>query len=285
MALPAAFCSLFWMDELHLFAGAGGGILGGMLLGHTPVCAVEIEPYCRDILIQRQRDGILPRFPIWDDVRTFDGVPWRGKAQVISGGFPCVDVSPAGKREGIMGERSGLWWEMLRIVREVRPRFVFVENSSGLLDRGLGDVLGSLAESGYDSRWDCIPASAVGANHIRDRVYIVATDRTAEAVDGAGKEWLLPDSEGRGQWTNQDDPNGQAQQDSIADAVRDIGRTWWNESVYSGVDDGVADRMVRRFKAIGNGQVPPVARLAWNILRENDQGHRSCDDKPNPIES
>lgn len=85
------------MNELHLFAGSGGGILGGMLLGHTTVCAVEIEPYCRKNLLQRQRDGILPRFPIWDDVTTFDGKPWRGLVDIVCGGFPCQDISCAGR--------------------------------------------------------------------------------------------------------------------------------------------------------------------------------------------
>lgn len=100
------------MNELHLFAGAGGGILGGMLLGHSCVCAVEIEPYCRKVLLQRQRDGILPKFPIWDDVRTFDGRPWRGKIDVVCGGFPCQDISCAGKGAGIGGARSGLWSDL-----------------------------------------------------------------------------------------------------------------------------------------------------------------------------
>ena len=83
------------LNELHLFAGGGGGILGGILLGHEPVCAVEIKSYCRETLLQRQRDGLLPRFPIWDDVRTFDGTPWRGIADVVCGGFPCQDISAA----------------------------------------------------------------------------------------------------------------------------------------------------------------------------------------------
>src|SRR5215471_21596164 len=116
------------MRELHLFAGAGGGILGGILLGHTCVCAVEIEPYCQQILLQRQRDGILPKFPIWGDIKTFDGKPWRGTVDVVCGGFPCQDVSQANPRAlGLNGERSGLWSEMARIVSEIRPRFVFVE--------------------------------------------------------------------------------------------------------------------------------------------------------------
>ena len=93
------------MNELHLFAGAGGGILGGELLGHTTVCAVEIEHYPRQVLLQRQRDGILPKFPIWDDVQTFDGTPWRGKVDVVCGGFPCQDLSVAGKGAGKTGKR------------------------------------------------------------------------------------------------------------------------------------------------------------------------------------
>src|SRR6188768_1019258 len=97
------------MRELHLFAGAGGGILGSMLLGHTCVCAVEIEPYCRRVLLQRQRDEILPWFPIWDDIRTFNGNTWRGRVDIVSGGFPCQDISLAGKKAGIDGEQSGLW--------------------------------------------------------------------------------------------------------------------------------------------------------------------------------
>ena len=108
---------------MELFAGAGGGIYGALLLGHTPVCAVEIVANNRELLLQRQRDGVFPRFPVWDDVRTFDGLPWRGVVDVVSGGFPCTDISAAGKGAGIDGEQSGLWREMARIVREVRPRF------------------------------------------------------------------------------------------------------------------------------------------------------------------
>lgn len=165
------------MNELHLFAGVGGGILGGMLLGHTCVCAVEIEPYCRKVLLQRQRDGILPKFPIWDDVRTFDGKPWRGKVDVICGGFPCQDISCAGKGAGIDGERSGLWSEFARIVSEVRPRYVFVENSPMLAVRGLGRVLGELSEIGYDAKWCVMGADDVGAPHIRKRMWILAHAR------------------------------------------------------------------------------------------------------------
>ena len=162
------------MNELALFAGAGGGILGGHLLGWRTVCAVEWESYPASVLCARQNDGLLPPFPIWDDVQTFDGHPWRGIVDVISGGFPCQDISAAGKGAGIDGERSGMWGEMARIIHEVRPRFVFVENSPMLTSRGLGRVLGDLASMGFDARWGVLGAADVGANHQRDRIWIVA---------------------------------------------------------------------------------------------------------------
>lgn len=162
------------MNELALFAGAGGGILGGHSLGWKTVCAVEIEDYPRKVLLQRQRDGLLQRFPIWDDIRTFDGRPWSGHVDIITGGFPCQDISAAGKGVGIEGERSGLWGEMARVVGEVRPQFVFVENSPMLTSRGLGRVLGDLAKMGYDARWCVLGADDAGAPHRRKRIWILA---------------------------------------------------------------------------------------------------------------
>lgn len=129
------------MNELALFAGAGGGILGGKLLGWKTVCAVEIEEYPRNVLLARQDDGCLPPFPVWDDIRTFDGKPWSGVVDCISGGFPCQDISVCGKGAGIEGERSGLWSEMRRIISEVRPSYVFVENSPALTFRGGFELL------------------------------------------------------------------------------------------------------------------------------------------------
>ena len=162
------------MNELALFAGAGGGILGGHLLGWRTVCAVEWEPYAACVLAARQNDGILPAFPIWDDVQTFDGRPWRGIVDVVSGGFPCQDISAAGRGAGIDGARSGMWSHMARIVGEVRPRYVFVENSPMLTSRGLHRVLGDLADMGFDARWGVVSASDVGAPHRRDRIWILA---------------------------------------------------------------------------------------------------------------
>ena len=171
------------MRELALFAGAGGGILGGKMLGWRTVCAVEIEKYPRSVLLQRQKDGILDKFPIWDDVRTFDGRPWSGKVDVISGGFPCQDISSAGKGLGIeRGERSGLWREYARIICEVRPRYCFVENSPMLTVRGLGIVLGDLAALGYDAAWKVLSAGDCGAPHERARMWIVAKDTDADGA-------------------------------------------------------------------------------------------------------
>ncbi|MDY7373244.1 DNA cytosine methyltransferase [Acinetobacter oleivorans] len=162
------------MRELALFAGAGGGVLASYLLGWRTVCAVERDAYAAQVLAQRQNDGILEAFPIWSDITSFDGKPWRGIVDVISGGFPCQDISSAGKGAGIEGERSGLWSEMARIIGEVRPSYVFVENSPMLVSRGLTRVISDLAKMGYDAQWARFSASNFGAPHIRDRIWIVA---------------------------------------------------------------------------------------------------------------
>ena len=162
------------MNELHLFAGAGGGILAGQLLGHRTVCAVEWEPYAQAVLVARQNDGTFPPFPIWDDVQTFDGRPWNGIVDIVAGGFPCQDISVAGNGAGLDGERSGMWHHMARIICEVRPRYVLVENSPALTSRGLGRVLADLAALGFDAQWGVLGASDVGAPHKRERIWIVA---------------------------------------------------------------------------------------------------------------
>lgn len=187
------------MNELHLFAGIGGGILGGILNGHTCVCAVENNRHCQKELLQRQRDGILPRFPIWDDITTFDGTEWRGNVDVVCGGFPCQDISAAGRGGGITGSRSGLWAEMARIVGEVQSAYVFVENSPKLTSRGLGVVLGDLAALGYDARWGVLGAHHAGAPHKRDRMWILAY-REREGLErhaGNGEHGNQPGRDGK----------------------------------------------------------------------------------------
>ncbi len=174
------------LRELALFAGAGGGILGGKILGWRTVCAVEFEEYARNILLKRQEEGFLEDFPVWDDVCTFDGRPWRGHVDVVSGGSPCQDISAA-KSNGLGiagGEKSGLWREMARIVGEVRPQYVFLENSPLLRTRGLDIVLKDLAQMGYDAKWGVIGAFQVGAPHKRDRMWLVA--QQSQLAHGSG---------------------------------------------------------------------------------------------------
>src|SRR5688572_19520247 len=117
------------LRELAPFAGCGGGLLGGKLIGFRTVCAVEIDSFCARRLMQRQTEGHLPPHPVWSTVCDFNGRPWRGLVDVVSGGFPCQNVSAAGDGTGITGEKSGLWKEFARIVRDVGPRYVLVENS------------------------------------------------------------------------------------------------------------------------------------------------------------
>lgn len=241
------------LRELALFAGAGGGILGGQLLGWRTVCAVEIEPYAASVLVARQNDGLLPPFPIWDEVQTFNGRPWRGIVDVVSGGFPCQDISISGKGEGITGERSGLWMEMARIIGEVRPRYAFVENSPVLTSRGLGVVLGDLAAMGFDARWGVLGATDVGAPIERNRMWILAradqinVDKRFRGI-GLGTAEIWPENE----------------RDCETRYV-EIGLEATTEC--AGVVDGMAD-WVERTKAIGNGQVPQCAAAAWRILNK-----------------
>ena len=176
------------MNELALFAGAGGGILGGHLLGWRTVCAVEWEPYPASILCARQNDGLLPPFPVWDDIQTFDGRPWRGIVQVVSEGFPCQDISAAGRGDGLDGERSGMWKHMARVVGEVRPKYVFVENSPMLTTRGGTRVIADLAALGYDCRWTVMGAADVGANHQRDRIWILAHTNCMRELQQKGRK-------------------------------------------------------------------------------------------------
>ena len=257
------------LNELHLFAGGGGGILGGILLGHHPVCAVEIKPYCRELLLQRQRDGILPWFPIWDDVQTFDGSPWAGKVDVVCGGFPCQDISCAGKGAGIDGERSGMWGEMARIVREVEPRFVFVENSPMLTLRGMGRLLGDLAGMGYHAAWGVLGGEAVGASQQRGRIWILACNDLQRLA--SGREHSPAPQAGRNGNHHRSGSLGHGRRIAAprkdgAMGARARGSDWWaDESGVGRVADGMADWLDRQ-DATGNGQIPAVAAKAWREL-------------------
>lgn len=222
------------MRELHLFAGAGGGILGGLLCGHVPVCAVEMEAYPRRVLLQRQRDGVLPWFPIWDDVRTFDGKPWQGRVDLVAGGFPCQAWSSAARGNHTA---ANLWPEMLRVIGEVCPRFVFAENvDEGAILMAQHD----LASAGFKTLRAMVAASDLGADHPRERW------------------WLLAYSHDEGEL-------GSGINAEVAFQPKSSPCLWKTPPRVSGVAHGLAHRM-DRFRAIGNGQVPAVAHLAFRTL-------------------
>lgn len=285
--------------SLHLFAGAGGGILADLILGHVPVAAVEVEPYCQEVLRARQRDGWLPEFPIFGDIREFDGHPWRGRVDIVAGGFPCQDISVAGAGAGLSGERSGLWSEFARVIGEIRPRYAFIENSPALTRRGLDRVLADLAALGMDARWCVLGADDVGAPHIRKRIWILADadaggcDRRARASGPAGRiqsadGGCVADANRAGLANRQgvarnDGPQftpaiggGRRQPESgMGRAANGLAR-WldrpnpWGD----GWEDGAprlargVPRRTHRLRAIGNGQVPQAAAAAWRILSE-----------------
>ena len=286
------------LNELALFSGAGGGLLASKLLGWNTIGAVEIEEYPRNVVLQRQRDGMLEPFPIWDDVCTFDGKPWRGSVDVVSGGFPCQDISAAWKGPGITGERSGLWKEYLRIVKECHPRFVFAENTANLRKRGLRVVINDLARVGYSVRWITLDSSWFGVPHPRPRMFILAVRNWKPVVHSCEWDWIEEDtaicpfcgidySECPCPGPHSKDDGWEiSEQDWGVVAYPDSSRRkeqrracpvsqeyapfecsgWWETEPGLGrVVDELAHR-VDRLKAIGNGQVPAVAATAFNIL-------------------
>ena len=285
------------MNELALFAGAGGGILGGHLLGWRTVCAVEWEPYAACVLAARQNDGILPPFPIWDDVQTFDGKPWAGRVDVISGGFPCQDISAAGRGAGIKGTRSGMWGNMARIIGEVLPRYVYVENSPMLVIRGLGTVLGDLAALGFNARWGVISAADVGAPHQRDRIWIVGDSirkRRSERWDDHGQDdGSKPDSDGqhasqmadassKGRKANQHIGNidGREVCGSVGEQGKDGGNQSLDNSLFSGLerknDQQESPRRIQQESGQRCNQVSNATSLGLSGQRQYEQSVNSA---------
>jgi DNA (cytosine-5)-methyltransferase 1 len=276
------------LRELALFAGAGGGILGGKLLGWETVCAVEYNAYARSVLLARQNDRALTPFPIWDDVRTFDGKPWRGIVDVVSGGFPCQDISVAGKGAGIEGERSGLWSEMARIICEIRPKYAFIENSPMLANRGLGTVLADLSKMGFDAQWGVLSCADVGGVHLRERIWIVATNtkimqRNGSAINNQNSQCKIQQSRNNNIKINTSNNRSERGEGVKQKEIYRFARLPWGEDV-RGIEDlrnrsDLPEPIIRRIgndvafgvdrlKAIGNGQVPLCAATAWRILNE-----------------
>jgi len=166
---------------IDTFSGIGGFSLAARWLGGIEtVQFVEREPFCQRILAKH-----WPTVPIHDDICTFNPEPHS--ADIVCGGFPCQDISQAGKGAGLAGSRSGLFYELLRVVCLVGPRYIVLENVAAITYRGMDDVLGALAEAGYDAEWACIPAAAVGACHQRDRWWCVAYSQSGRWGAGPGQ--------------------------------------------------------------------------------------------------
>ena len=225
------------MNELSLFTGAGGGLLASHLLGHDVVCAVERDAYCIEVLIQRQNERTLPAFPIWDDICTFDGRPWRGTVDLVSGGFPCQAFSNAARGRNIA--EKDLWGEMRRVIGEVCPGVVFAENVS---EKSISKAQDDLLALGYNSKRIKLSAKDMGADHIRDRW------------------WLLAYTDMYGQLCS-------TQHGKVAVMQELCPSVWECQPEQLRASDGVAFRM-DRLKAIGNGQVPIVAAIAWIKLHQ-----------------
>ena len=237
------------MRVLDLFSGIGGFSLGLERAGMQTVAFCEIEPYPRAVLRKH-----WPNVPCYDDIRTLTADRLRADgivSDVICGGFPCQDISVAGGGAGINEDtRSGLWSEYARLVGEIRPKFIIVENVSALLGRGLDRVLRDLAQIGYDAEWHCIPASALGAPHRRDRIWIVA----------------YPGSTGlEGQWN----VSGRIEQE-LRDACDNRG--WLPEPNVGRVANGVPSRS-HRLNCLGNAVVPQIPEIIGRaIMSVHNQG-------------
>lgn len=162
---------------LSLCAGGGGADLGLLLAvpGLVTVCFVEIEARACAVLVERMEEGALAPAPVWTDLRTFDGRPFRGAVDLVTAGFPCQNVSHLGDRAGVVvGGKSSLWSHVARVVREVRPRLVLLENVADITVRGIDTVLGDLACLGYDAEWCVLSAAEIGGPHIRERWFALA---------------------------------------------------------------------------------------------------------------
>jgi DNA (cytosine-5)-methyltransferase 1 len=255
-----------------LFAGIGGFDLAFEREGYDVAWQVEIDSYCQRVLEKH-----WPDVPRYDDVRDC-GLHNLEPVDVIAGGFPCTDISCAGNQAGLNGEQSSLWWQMHRIIGELRPRFAVVENVANLLHTGIEQVCGSLAEIGYDAEWHVISAADVGAPHLRKRIWLVADANRAHgirpqhevlpgrhAADGGGQD--VADADGVA-WPECDvGPEAGFQAPLRHDALRHrISGGWKTEPELGRVADGVPAR-VDRLRGLGNAIVPQIAQHIARTLK------------------
>jgi len=250
-----------------LFAGIGGFDLGFERAGFKTSWQVEIDPYCRKVLAKH-----FPEAERFEDVRECGKHNLR-PVDVICGGFPCQDISVAGKGAGIDGERSGLWREFARVIGELRPRFAVVENVPALLGRGISRVLGDMAEIGYDAEWDCISAASVGAPTIRDRVWILAYPGS-ESGESQGRinfqgrcDYMFPE---RDSWAQKERSRDWELVEMVPGVHPGSAADWWTrQSRVARSVNGIPRELVdARNSGLGNAVVPQIPELIASRLKE-----------------
>jgi len=245
------------LQVLDLFSGIGGFSLGLEKAGFKTVAFCEIDKKAQQVLKKH-----WPTTPIYHNIKelTFEKLKKDGVANIetICGGFPCQDISLLGQGAGIKGERSGLWSEMCRVISEIRPQFAIVENVAALRRRGLSRVLGDLAEIGYDAEWHCIPASAVGAPHQRDRLWIIAYPH--------GKLWLPLKIHPR---ANKESVQTDMWKNFffVRSGINDFEFREEDQPYLCGGNDGLSTRM-DRLKQLGNAVVPQIPELIGRAILE-----------------
>lgn len=278
---------------LDTFSGIGGFSYAAERIvgGYTTVGFVEWNTYCQSVLQKH-----WPQVPIHGDITTFNPLP--GAADVICGGFPCQDISTAGKGAGIKeGTRSGLFYELMRVIRLVRPQFVILENVAAIRSRGLDTVLGQMAEAGYDCEWACIRASDVGACHRRDRWWLVAYPESERRGTWQGQSSPPPRQQGKGishstctpvtPDSHHSRPQGlrpqrQLREDCSQEQTRwrsccELSPNWrsyLSKPVLCRGDDGLSGR-VDRLKALGNAVVPQAAAIPLSRVKHLSTLHSS----------
>jgi DNA (cytosine-5)-methyltransferase 1 len=243
------------MDVGSLFSGIGGIELGMAPLGFHPAWFVERDPFCQAVLAER-----FPSVPIYGDIRGIDPDDLM-PVDVLTGGFPCQDISIAGWGGGIQSHtRSGLWFEYHRFIEALRPRYVIIENVPEIRRGRLHTVLADLASIRYDAEWYSIPASFVGAPHKRERVFILAYPNSEWLEEEDPRPRLLTQEEG-----------GKVTWNIGGGAV--LGRSHWpDQPQVSGVDDGIPEWLDENIRALGNACVPQVVRFLATQILEYEYG-------------
>jgi len=265
------------MKVLDLFSGIGGFSLGLERAGMETVAFCEIDKKAQLVLKKH-----WPNVPIYEDVSTLKGDE-IGSVDVICGGFPCQDISTAGKGAGLAGERSGLWYEFHRLIKEIKPKYAIIENVSALRSRGLEQVLRSLAEIGYDAEWHCITASSIGAPHRRDRIWILAYPSELQCNGSNNNTGISMESEEKSKFRNSCRTENVAYSNLSQCKERSLsGRilsqdtklsctSWWKvEPSVDRVADGIPGR-VDRLKQLGNAVVPQIPELIGRAIINYDK--------------